>query len=95
MVPASGLYVLSHLLSQGPHLDDDRPERYVAMAHEFVAEDRATLKTAVATYRFAPHLAWAELVLQRHRDFDAPVFLPPLLREAAEKHDTEILSRIS
>ena len=57
------------------------------MTREFVERDGARLQTAVGSYSFPPHLAWAELVFARHRRTGRSEFLAAWFRSAAERGD--------
>jgi hypothetical protein len=83
----SVLYVLFHVLSRAKAIDEERLERYREMTEAFFAQDKASMTTEVASYSFAPHLAWPEIVHAAHRPGAGPWLLPRLLRRALDAGD--------
>jgi hypothetical protein len=90
----SVLYVLFHLLSRAPEVDAGHLDRYAALTRDFVETDRASLKSSIKTYGFAPHMAWAEIVFARHQQRRGPRFLPDFLKTAQTSGDRDFLARV-
>jgi len=90
----SVLYALFHLLGRAKSVEDGWLDRYGRMTRAFFAESGATLKTSVASYSFAPHLAWPEVVHEKHRPGSGPWLLPDLLQEALKVGDKERTERV-
>ncbi len=83
----SALYALFHIMQNATAPDDDIFERYGAMTERFFREDGAAMSTSVASYAFAPHLAWPEIVAETHHRGSEPWLLPKLLAEAIAAGD--------
>jgi len=90
----SVLYVLFHLLGRARTVPDDWLERYATMTKVFFAEGGATLTTQVANYSFAPHLAWPEVVHEKHRPGSGSWILPELLRTSLAVGDRGRVDRV-
>jgi alkylhydroperoxidase family enzyme len=90
----SVLYVLFHVLGRAKAVDDERLARYGAMTEAFFAQDGAVMTTEVASYAFAPHLAWPEIVHDSHRPGSGPWLLPRLLQQALDAGDKERAERV-
>jgi len=85
----SALYVLFHVLSNVSAVEGSWLDRYAALAEDFFLSGSWKMATEVAQYRFASHLAWPEIVTQRHRPRDPPQLLPRLLQQAIAAGDEE------
>jgi hypothetical protein len=71
----SCLYSAFHTLRSAHEPEPSWLDRYGRLTDEFVAVDHAGLTTAVGTYSFPPHLAWAEIVFARQRPTGKARFL--------------------
>ena len=91
----SALYALFHILLHAPSVDEEIFRRYGAMTERFFADGGATMHTSVGDYSFPPHLAWPEIVSEKHRPNGEPWLLPRLLQEALVTGEPEIVPRIS
>jgi hypothetical protein len=83
----SALYALFHVMQDADAPGDAIFERYGAMTRQFFGEDGAALTTSVASYAFAPHLAWPEIVAETHHRGSDPWLLPELLAQAIASQD--------
>jgi len=76
------LYVLLHVLSFLPEVEDRALERYEALTLEFFRKGWWRLETAAGRYESATHLANPDVVAGRHRPGRPPRLVPALLEEA-------------
>jgi hypothetical protein len=81
------IYILFHMLQRAPSLDDTSLDRYAAMAKEFFISDSWRMRTSVASYNFAGHLGWPEIVIDHHRPGGEPRVLPGLMQHAVAAGD--------
>ena len=81
------IYILFHMLQRAPSLDDAWLDHYAAMAEEFFVSNNWRMRTSVASYNFAGHLGWPEIVIDRHRPGGEPRVLPRLMRRAVAAGD--------
>jgi hypothetical protein len=90
----SVLYAMFHVVGRAKSINDAQLARYGDMTRAFFVETGATLATSVASYSFAPHLAWPEVVHDTHRPGSGPWILPGLLQEALATGDAERVERV-
>jgi hypothetical protein len=83
----SVLYVLFHQLGNLPAAEPAWLDRYAAMAEEFFTSGSWRMRSTVAEYDFARHLAWPELVIDRWAPGTAPRIMPGLLERAVAAGD--------
>jgi len=85
----SVLYVLFHQLGNLPEVDNSWLDRYAEIAETFFASGAWRMRSTVAQYNFAGHLAWPELIIDRWAPATAPRILPGLLKRAVAGGDAE------
>lgn len=83
----SVLYILFHVLSNLPQVEDEWLDRYVALSEEFFASRSWRMTTSAGDYNFAGHLGWPEIVIDQHRPGTAPRILPQLMARALAASD--------
>ncbi len=86
----SCLYSAFHTLQIAHEPDSAWLDRYGQLTDEFVAVDHAGLRTAVGTYSFPPHLAWAEIIFARHRPTGKARFLNRYFEAALAREDVPL-----
>jgi len=92
----SGLYAAFHILRRLDHADDEMLDLYAEMTDEFVEQNKATMetraikKTKVEKYSFSPHLAWPEVVFEKHRPRSGRKFISRYLEESLQDSNTEL-----
>ena len=83
----SCLYSAFHTLNVDAAVDPSWLDLYGELTEDFFRADRARLQTAVGSYSFPPHLAWPELVFERHRPTGRSRFLSRFFGEAHGRED--------
>ncbi len=83
----SVLYVLFHQLGNLATVETSWLDKYAAMAEEFFASGSWRMRSTVAEYNFARHLAWPELVIDQWAPGTAPRIMPALLKRALTAGD--------
>ncbi len=86
----SCLYSAFHTLNVEGAVEDAWLDTLGELTEDFFHADRARLQTAVAAYSFPPHLAWAEIVFERHRPTGKARFLNPFFAAAQARGDEEL-----
>ena len=89
----SVLYAGFHLLKRASKVEPDWIDRYLAMTRETIESTRATLVTDSGLYQLIPHMAWAEVVLARHRPGTPPQSLPRFFNDAMQRGDMDYARR--
>jgi DNA polymerase III delta prime subunit len=89
----SALYAAFHTLHKAQEVEDDWLQRYSEMTRETVEEGRATYPTEHGRYTLVPHMAWAELVFDRHRPQGHARFIPAFLEQALGLGDNDYAGR--
>ena len=87
------LYVGFHLLLHVQAPPPGALDAYLSLAETIIADSRATLRTDSGTYRLIPHMAWPDMVLDRHRPDQAGTFLPGCIALAERLEDAEFTQR--
>ena len=85
----SVLYILFHLFSRLPVVEDSWLDRYADIAEEFFVSNSWKMSTAVAQYNFASHLSWPEIIFSQHRPHVAPRLVPQLMTAAIANQSEE------
>lgn len=67
---------------------------YQALTKEFVSSNNATLGTAVGTYTFPTHLAWAEVIFAKYRPQGKSQFLAEFFEGAWERQDLSLCATV-
>lgn len=83
----SVLYVLFHVLSVQPAVEDGWLARYDALVTEFVVSGSWRLQTSAGSYDFSAAVANSDVVAFRHRPDEPPRVLPALLERAVADGD--------
>ena len=83
----SVIYILFHVLSNLPKVEDDWLNRYVALCEEFFTSNSWRMTTSAGEYNFASHLCWPEIIIDQHRPGTGPRILPELMGRAIEAGD--------
>ncbi|HWP46363.1 MAG TPA: NACHT domain-containing protein [Candidatus Limnocylindrales bacterium] len=78
----SALFVAFHTLDKARRVEDEWLETYARMTRETIRSTQATFQTAKRTYSLLPHMAWAEVVFDKHRPAGRARFIPEFLRDA-------------
>lgn len=78
----SALFVAFHTLDKAQRVKDEWLESYARMTRETIQSTQATFKTVKGTYSLLPHMAWAEVVFDKHRPAGRARFIPEFLRDA-------------
>jgi hypothetical protein len=89
----SVLYAGFHLLRRLPTVEPGWVDRYLAMTYETIGTTRATLLTETGRYQLIPHMAWADVVLARHRPEAPPQSVPHFFAEAIRLDDMDYARR--
>ncbi len=82
------LYILFHMGQRAARVDDSWLDRYATMAETFFGSNSWRMQTSVASYNFAGHLAWPEIVIEQHRPGTGPRILPGLMQQAVAAGDS-------
>jgi hypothetical protein len=83
----SGLYVCFHILRRIESVDDVLLDQYTRMTDEFFDKNDAEMVTASGKYSFSPHLAWPEVVFEKHRPHSNQKFISRYLEKAISLND--------
>ncbi|MBL8674979.1 MAG: hypothetical protein JNL07_08845, partial [Rhodospirillales bacterium] len=89
----SVLYAGFHLLKRAAVVEPEWVDRYLAMTRQTIESTRGTLVTAAGRYQLIPHMAWAEVVLARHRPGAPPQSLPLIFADAMRLDDMDYAAR--
>jgi len=88
------LYVSFHTLYKADKVENRWLDLYARMTNEIIGGTHATFRTERATYDLMPHMAWAELVFEKHRPRGHAQFIPDYYREATRSADLEFARRV-
>ncbi len=89
----SALYIAFHTLNRAEQADEELIELYAQMTRETITTTAATFKTPRAAYDLAPHIAWAEIVFDKHRPQGRAQFIPEFYLDAKAKGDLNYARR--
>lgn len=89
----SGLYAAFHILKRAATVKDEWLDWYAEMTHETVGATGATFTTGNFIYELQPHIAWAEMIFDKHRPTGKGRFIPEFYRAARQSGDVEFARR--
>lgn len=89
----SVLYAGFHLLRRAASVEPGWIDRYLAMTREAIDSTRATLVTDAGRYQLIPHMAWADVVVARHRPGAPPQLVPGFFDDAMRLGDMDYARR--
>jgi hypothetical protein len=90
----SALYVSFHTLYKAERVEDAWLELYARMTRETILETHATFTTERKSYDLLPHMAWAELVFEKHRPRGHSQFIPEFYQQAKQSGDVDFARRV-
>jgi hypothetical protein len=90
----SALYAAFHTLNRADRADDELLDLYAQMTRETITSTSATFQTPRATYDLVPHMAWAEIVFDKHRPQGRAQFIPAFYADAKAKGDLDYARRV-
>jgi hypothetical protein len=90
----SALYAAFNILNMADEADDELLEMYARMTRETIKSTAATFESPRASYDLVPHIAWAEIVFEKHRPQGQARFIPEFYRDAREKEDLNYARRV-
>jgi hypothetical protein len=64
------------------------------MTRETIGTTGATFQTPRATYELVPHIAWAEIVFEKHRPHGGAQFIPEFYLEAKKSRNSDYARRV-
>lgn len=90
----SGLYVAFHTLNMAEQAEDEWLEIYARMTRETVSASRATFSTQRRRYDLLPHMAWPEMVFDKHRPQGRALFIPEFYAQAKARGNRRYMRRV-
>jgi hypothetical protein len=83
----SVIYVLFHILTNLPKVEDGWLSRYLALCEVFFTSNSWRMTTTAGEYNFASHLCWPEVAADQNRPGSDPRIIPQLLARAIDASD--------
>jgi hypothetical protein len=83
----SVIYILFHILTNLPKVEDSWLNRYVAICEEFFTSNSWRMTTSAGEYNFGSHLCWPEVAVDQNRPGSEPRVIPQLLARAVDAGD--------
>jgi hypothetical protein len=90
----SVLYAAFHILYSADRVDTSWLDVYARLTRETIQSRGATFRTDIGEYSLAPHMAWVEVVFEKHRPMGRARFIPAFAKAAVANGDAGYVGRV-